>query len=111
MKIQVSKVFANYLNKLAKEGVLDIDHAELKTFTAGGYSLNVGDTYDAEEYGDDFIDKEGDCRYKAIVIVYKDEYYACNRYLTTCELWEQSHSRCVTNEEELREMLKDLINI
>ena len=108
MKVKVSKVFADYLNKLAKQGVLDIDHAEVRTFSECGYTLNVGDPWDAEQYGDyDYNNDE----YKAIVVVYPDEYYALPKYLSTELLTTTFNWFKVTNEEELKEMLKDLINI
>lgn len=111
MKVKVSKVFADYLNKLAKQGVLDIDHAEVKTFSERGYTLNVGDPWDAEQYGDDDFDDEGNLVYKAIVVVYPDEYYALPKYLSTELLTTTFNWFKVTNEEELKEMLKNLINI
>lgn len=111
MKIKVSKVFANYLNKLAKQGVLDIDHAELKTFSERQYELNVGDPMDAEYYGDEDFDDDGNLVYKAIVVFYPDSYYAMPKCISTELLVTTAKWRKVTTEEELKEMLKDLINI
>lgn len=107
----VSKVFANYLNKLAKQGVLDIDHAELKTFSERVYSLQVGSVYDADYYGDYDMDCYGNLVYKAIVVFYPESYYAVPKYISTELLTTTAKCRKVTTEEELKEMLKDLINI
>lgn len=118
MKIKVTKVFANYLNKLAKQGVLDIDHAEVKTFSERQYELNVGDPWDADEYGDcteDWVQHGDDFNfepvYKAIVVFYPDSYYAMPKCISTELLVTTAKWRKVTTEEELKEMLKDLINI
>lgn len=47
------------------------------------YAWYVGDVYEAEEYGD-FNYNTGE--YRAIVIIYPDNYYACERTLSSREL-------------------------
>lgn len=111
MKIRVSKVFANYLNKLAKQGVLNMEHAEVRTFSESCYSLHVGEPMDADYYDDFDYDDDGNLLYKAIVVTYPYEFHALPKYLTTELLTTTYNWRKVGNEEELIEMLKDLINI
>jgi len=111
MKIQVSKTMVNFINKMNKNNELHIDHAELKWFHERGYVLNVSDALDAEQHGDMDFDDEGNYIYKCIMIVYPDNYYAMPRYISTCELSKEMKRRNVTTEEELKEMLKQMIEI
>ena len=114
MKIAVTKVFVNYLNSLAKRGFLQIDHAELKSYSPKEYEWRVGvdATLDADSYGDYDYDDDGNLVYKAIEVVYPYEFHACPKYLTTELLTTICRWNCgVNSEERLIEKLKDLINI
>lgn len=113
MKIQVSKTMAAFINKMAKAGELHIDHAEMKWFSERGYTLNLGTMalLDAEEYNDWDFDDEGDYKYKCIMVCYPYNYYAMPRYITTAELTKEAKRRNVKTEQELKEMLKEMIEI
>lgn len=108
MKLKVSKVFANFLNKMAKDDELKIDHAEVRNFSEIGYEMNVGDAYDAECNGDYNWKTDN---YKALMIVYPDNYFACPMYLTTKRITNEAKRMRVNNQDELKKMLKNLIEI
>lgn len=55
--------------------------AKMVHLTTTEYSWQVGDPFEAE-YNGDYTDKG----YKAIMIKYPDEYYACPRFMSTQEL-------------------------
>ena len=104
MKIKVSKVFAKFINDTAKQLGFKCE-ASVVTMGERGYRLNVGDLFDAEDYGDyDWVTGE----YKAIRIVYPSNYYAMARYLTTAQLSREFQRRGVTTPDALREMLRDM---
>lgn len=111
MKIQVSKTMAAFINKMAKAGELHIDHAEMKWFSERSYRLNVGDPFYTEDFGDMDYDDEGNYIFKGIVVVYPDEYYAYNKCITTEMLYEESKRLNVKTEQELKDMLKEMIEI
>ena len=83
MQIKVSKVFANFINKTAKELGFEAE-ASVKSMSEGQYRMLVGDPYDADYYGD-YDWKTG--QYKAIKVVYPYEYYACPQFLSTHMLY------------------------
>ena len=105
MKIQVSKVFADFINKT----VTNVE-ASVRKMSENEYRMNVGSfgLWDAEQYGD-YDWQTG--KYKAIVILYPDDYYACPRYITTKELDKEFKRRGVKDAEGLKSMIKDMIEI
>lgn len=106
MNIQVSKTFANFINKTAKEMGFKA-HAEVVTISTGAYSFTTGtDLWDA---GDDYDCATGTC--KAIKVSYPDEYYACSRYLTTYGLTNEFRKRGVKDVAGLKTMLRDMIEV
>lgn len=82
MNIQATQVLAQALNKAFKDKGLEYQAKQIHCDDRA-YAWYVGDTYDAEDYGDYDYAKN---RYRAIKVMYPSEYYACDRYLTTKEL-------------------------
>jgi len=106
MIVKVSKVFASFINKTAKEMGFKA-HAEVVTISRGAYSFTTGtDLWDA---GEDYDYVAGTC--KAIKVSYPDEYYACNRYLTTYGLTTEFRRRGVKTADGLKEMLRDMLEV
>lgn len=108
MNIKVSKVFARFINKTAKEMGFEAE-AEVVTVSKNNYSFIVGDDiFSAVIYGDyDYA-----CGVvKAIIVRYPDGYYACPKYLTTKLLIEEVKRRGVKDLEGLKDMLRDLLEI
>lgn len=105
MKIQVSKVFADFINKT----VPNVE-ASVRKMSENEYRIHVGifALWDAEQYGD-YDWQTG--KYKAIVVLYPDDYYACPRYITTKELDNEFKRRGVKDAEGLKSMIKDMIEI
>ena len=109
MKVKVSKVFANFINKTAKELGFKAE-ASVVTMSERGYRLNVGldAALDAEDNGDyDWAEDE----YKVIRVVYPDEYYARPTYLTTASLTKEFRRRGVSTADELKEMVRSMCEI
>ena len=104
MYVQVSKVFADFINKTAKELSFEA-HAEVVDMTFNQYRLSVGDPFDA-----DTADYKGD-GFKAIMITYPAEYYACPQYLSTKTLKAEFHRRKVENFDGLKKMIRDMVEI
>lgn len=105
MKIQVSKVFADFINKT----VPNVE-ASVRKMSENEYRMHVGcfAAWDAEQYGD-YDWQTG--KFKAIVVLYPDDYYACPRYITTKELDNEFKRRGVRDAEGLKSMIKDMIEI
>ena len=108
MNIQVSKVFANYINKTAKEMGFKAD-AYVATLSEGQYHMMVANPEEAIWDGRDFDWNTG--KFKAICIEYPDDYYACPQYLTTLMLVKEFRRRGVSTESELKEMIRDMVEI
>lgn len=109
MKVKVSKVFANFINKAAKELGFKAE-ASVVTMSERGYRLNVGldAMLDAQDNGDyDWCEDE----YKVIKVLYPEEYYAMPKYLTTASLNKEYRRRGVTTDAELKEMVKEMVEI
>lgn len=108
MKVKVSKVFADFINKTAK--CLGFQaQASVVTMSERAYRVNVStDIYAAEEHGDyDFVTGQA----KAIRISYPDSYYAMPKYITTQELTREFRRRGVSTESELMQMVRNLCEI
>lgn len=109
MKVKVSKVFADFINKTAKELGFKAE-ASVVTMSERGYRLNVGldAMFDAQDNGDyDWAEDE----YKVIRVAYPDEYYAMPQYMTTASLTKEFRRRGVSTEEELQQMLREMCEI
>lgn len=109
MKVKVSKVFADFINKTAKELGFKAE-ASVVTMSERGYRLNVGldAMLDAQDNGDyDWCEDE----YKVIRVAYPDEYYAMPQYMTTAFLTKEFRRRGVTTEAELKEMVRSMCEI
>lgn len=109
MKLIVSKTFANYINKCAKEMGFKV-HAQVINFDRTGYTANVDSVYEAVYYGD-YFEKDGEMKFQAIQLTYPDDYYAMPQYLTTKRIHKEWASRNGKNESDLREMIKELCEI
>ena len=102
MKVKVSKVFAKWMASAC--GV----SAEVVTMNANQYRYLVGDEFDAIDAGD--YDYEN-LLFRAIMVTYPDDYYACPMYLSTARLNSEFRRRGIRTEEELKKMIKDLCEI
>lgn len=84
MKIASTKTMATLLNKIAKEMGITDRHFRYITTSREVYARYIDmDYFEAENYGD-YNWQTG--KFRAIEVEYPDEYYACNRYLTSKEL-------------------------
>lgn len=106
MNIQVSKTFANFINKTAKEMGFEA-HAEVIALRSSAYTFATGtDLWDGERDYDWKTDT-----YRVIEVSYPYDFYAANRYLTTYELTKEFRRRGVKTAEELKDMLRDMLEI
>lgn len=85
VKIKATSVMAKHLNDAFKRKGFDYS-AKVVALTERNYSWYVGSVYDAQDYGD--YDYNHD-QYKAIMVSYPADYYACPRYISTRELAEE----------------------
>ena len=83
MNIQATKTMAQAINKALKAKGWKGYRVEQIMLTSQAYAWNVGDIYDAEDYGD-YCDLNN--KYRALRVIYPAEYYACDKYLTTQDL-------------------------
>lgn len=110
MKIKVSKVFANYINKCAKEMGFKAK-ASVEKMGKSQYGYCFGNVFDAMDNGDCDMDDEGRDVFKAIAISYPYDYYAPTKYLTTKQLNKEWRRRSGKTEQDLREMIRELCEI
>ena len=106
MNIKVSKVFAKFINTTAKELGFEA-HAEVIALRSSAYTFATGtDRWDGEcDY-----DWEHDT-YRVIEVSYPYEYYATRRFLTTHELVKEFRKRGVSTADELKKMLRDMLEV
>jgi hypothetical protein len=106
MNIKVSKVFAKFINTTAKEMGFEA-HAEVIALRSSAYTFATGtDRWDGEcDY-----DWEHDT-YRVIEVSYPYEYYATRRFLTTHELVKEFRKRGVSTADELKKMLRDMLEV
>lgn len=107
MKIKVSKVFADYINKVAKKAGFEV-FARVVKLTENEYRYYVGYPYDADYYGD-YNWNTG--KYSAIALEYPWDYYAPTRYLSTRELHEEFERQHVRDVTSLDAMIRDICEI
>lgn len=106
MNIQVSKVFANFINKTAKEMGFEA-HAEVIALRSSAYTFATGtDIWDGECDYDWKTDT-----YRVIEVSYPYDFYATRKLLTTHELVSEFRKRGVKTADELKEMLRDMLEI
>ena len=108
MNIQVSKVFAKFINKTAKEMGFEA-HAEVVLLPYEGYSFYTGQSVVDASFSGDYDWETRD--FKTIKVTYPDNYYACPVYLTTKGLVEEFRSRGVKTLEELKDMLREMLEV
>lgn len=110
MKIKVSKTFANYINKCAKEMGFKAE-AFVETMSDSRYGFCVGSVFDAVDNGDWDVDDKGRNVFKVIDIIYPGDYFAPTKYLTTAQLNKEWRIRNGKTEQDLREMIRELCEI
>jgi hypothetical protein len=108
MKVRVSKVFADFINKTAKE--MDFSaHADVVTIGERTYSFFTGSSvYDADNDGDYNWAEDA---YRVIKVSYPENYYVAPRYLSTRRIVDEFKSRGVKDLNGLKEMIKDLLEV
>lgn len=104
MYIQVSKVFAKFMNQTAKERNIRFS-ASVETLTEGQYRAHVGDPW---ENLSDYISND---ELKVIRVEYPYEYYCSPRYISTCDLYREFMRNGVTTSEGLKDMICDMCEI
>ena len=107
--MKVSKVFADFINKTAKELGFKAEASVMK-MSERAYCLNVGlsamlDAQDTDDY--DWREDE----YKVIRVAYPEDYCACPQYLTTTSLNKEFRRRGVTTADELKAMVRSMCEI
>ena len=106
MKIQVSKVFAKFINDTAKEMGFET-HAEVIALRSSAYTFATGtDRWDGEC---DYC-YETDT-YRVIEVSYPWDFYATRKFLTTYALNLEFRKRGVKTVDELKAMLRDMLEI
>ena len=107
MKIKASKVFANFVNQVARETGKQF-HASIIALSPLEYETRVGDVMDAEMFGDwDYTTG----RARALCISYPENYYACSALWSSGRLCAEFRRRGVRDVAGLREMIVDLFEI
>lgn len=105
MIIKVSKVFAKFINETAnKEGFKA--YAEVITVPERSYDFMIG--LDCFSWSDYDYKKDG---FKVIRVSYPAEYYCCPVYLTTVQLNREFNRNAVETCDDLREMLRNMLEI
>lgn len=103
MVVKVSKTFAKWMNTCGGQFT-----AEVVTMNQSQYGFHVGDQFEAMDAGDYDWEKRV---FKAIMVTYPDDYYACPLYLTTARLSSEFRRRGVSNVAELKGMVLDMCEI
>ena len=106
MNIKVSKVFAKFINDTAKEMGFEA-HAEVVALRSSAYTFATGtDRWDGEcDYN-----WENDT-YRVIEVSYPYDFYATRKFLTTYALNLEFRKRGVKTVDELKAMLRDMLEI
>lgn len=102
MKVKVSKVFASFINQVAKDRNLNFS-AEVVEIPSNTYGFLVGDRWAGEI---DYNSKTG--KFKAIKVVYPYEYYCNPVYVSTDNLTRNFRRYGVQDIEGLKDMICDL---
>ena len=104
MYLQVSKVFAKFMNQTAKERNIQFT-ASVVNLTESQYRTLVGDPWDNLS---DYISND---ELKVIRIEYPYEYYCGPRYVSSCDLYREYRRFGVTTSEGLKDMICDMLAI
>ncbi len=106
MKVQVSKVFASFINKTAKEMSFEA-HAEVVALRSSAYTFATGtDEWDGE------CDYDWETStYRVIEVSYPYDFYATRKFLTTHELTTEFRKRGVKDVAGLKDMLRDMLEV
>lgn len=106
MNIKVSKTFAKFINKTAKEMGFEA-HAEVVALRSSAYTFATGvDMWDGEC---DYDWETG--TYRVIEVSYPYDFYATRKFLTTYELVSEFRKRGVKSVDELKDMLREMLEI
>lgn len=106
MKIQVSKTFAKFINDTAKEMGFEA-HAQVIALRSSAYTFATGtDRWDG---GCDYDWKTG--TYRVIEVSYPYDFYATRKFLTTYALNLEFRKRGVKTVDELKAVLRDMLEI
>ena len=105
MRVQVSNVFARFINRTAKE-MYFAAKAEVVSLSVNEYQLHVGDVYEGES---DFNWETG--KIKAIRVVCPYGYFANPLYISTAMLLRECRRRNVGSVEKLKEMIRDIVEV
>ena len=106
MKIQVSKVFAKFINDTTKEMGFEA-HAQVVALRSSAYTFATGtDRWDGECDYDWKTDT-----YRVIEASYPCDFYATRKFLTTYALNLEFRKRGVKTVDELKAMLRDMLEI
>lgn len=108
MKIKVSKVFADFINKTAKEMNFAVS-AKVIELTENMYCFHVdSNIFHAYDYNDV---NENNGKFKVIILTYPGNYYAVPNYLTTYQLTKEFKRRNITDVNGLKNMIRNLCEI
>ena len=105
MQIKVSKVFANFINEVAKENNAKF-HAEVIEMSERIYLYYVGNISGSWP---DYNAKTG--KYKVIQISYPYEYHAATIQLSTSRLHTLYYRHNVKTVDDLKQMILDICEI
>lgn len=106
MNIKVSKTFAKFINTTAKEMGFKA-HAEVVALRSSAYTFATGvDMWDGEC---DYDWETG--TYRVIEVSYPYDFYATRKFLTTYELVSEFRKRGVKSVEDLKDMLREMLEI
>lgn len=104
MYIQVSKVFAKFMNEVAKERNIQFT-ASVEILTESQYMSLVDDPW---ENLSDYVSSN---ELKVLRVEYPYEYYCSPRYISTCDLYREFRRNGVTTSDELKDMICDMCEI
>ena len=108
MRIQVSKTFASFINKTAREMGFKCMAKVIKG-SVNNYTFFTGDEVaDAMYYGD-YNFQDGTI--KVLQVVYPYEYHACEKLVTTKQLNEEYKRRGCSTLNDLKEMIRDMFEV
>ena len=104
MVIKVSKVFARFMNQAAAAAGVEFSACVVNVPQNAAGALGL-DPWDITDY--DF----NTGKYRAIMVTYPPEFYACARYVGTSELVREFKRRGVRDAAGLSSMLVDMFAI
>lgn len=107
MQVAATTTMARMLAKACKDKGLNYQVRYI-TCNAEQYSRYVGSIYEAEDYGDWNCNTN---KFRAIEVVYPDDYYAMPRYITTKEIVYLRADTQPKNAEELVARLAEAVEI